>query len=74
MQMGVFTLQFYKDCLWHVVTVDSFLPCKVMMRAFMGGSTVVSASDSQQDASLVFASSGDPNVFWPGIVEKACAS
>jgi hypothetical protein len=29
MQMGVFTLQFYKDCLWHVVTVDSFLPCKV---------------------------------------------
>jgi hypothetical protein len=28
MQMGVFTLQFYKDCLWHVVTVDSFLPCK----------------------------------------------
>jgi hypothetical protein len=30
MQMGVFTLQFYKDCLWHVVTVDSFLPCRVM--------------------------------------------
>jgi hypothetical protein len=29
MQMGVFTLQFYKDCIWHVVTVDSFLPCKV---------------------------------------------
>ncbi len=29
MQMGVFTLQFYKDCLWHVVTVDSFLPCRV---------------------------------------------
>jgi hypothetical protein len=24
-----------------------------------------------QDASLVFASCVDPNVFWPGIVEKA---
>jgi hypothetical protein len=32
MQMGVFTLQFYKDCIWHVVTVDSFLPCKVKQR------------------------------------------
>ena len=39
MQMGVFTLQFYKDCLWHVVTVDSFLPCKVIPvdRAVGGG-------------------------------------
>ena len=26
-----------------------------------------------QDESLVFASSGDPNVFWPSIVEKAYA-
>ena len=31
------------------------------------------ARDSLQDASLVFASCGDPNVFWPGIVEKAYA-
>jgi hypothetical protein len=35
MQMGVFTLQFYKDCLWHVVTVDSFLPCKVSAPQFI---------------------------------------
>jgi hypothetical protein len=31
------------------------------------------ACDAEQDASLVFASCGDPNVFWPGIVEKAYA-
>jgi hypothetical protein len=29
--------------------------------------------DRLQDASLVFASCGDSNVFWPGIVEKAYA-
>ena len=74
MQMGVFTLQFYKDCLWHVVTVDSFLPCRVtpaISEHVMRRQSVTPCP--LQDASLVFASSGDPNVFWPSIVEKAYA-
>jgi hypothetical protein len=32
------------------------------------------ARDALQDATLVFATSGDSNVFWPSIVEKACVS
>jgi hypothetical protein len=73
MQMGVFTLQFYKDCVWHVVTVDSFLPCKVRPLFCLWQRHWWQRCDVEQDASLVFASSGDSNVFWPGILEKGYA-